>query len=400
MIWQRSQKVPIRSWVIWHARQPSYRRGNRMNSTWMHRGTAVLVVLVMSLIGGLVGAQMGPPMGAPSGRSRVEQAALAFSPFALVGQPEALAQSTQKVYRVGILGQPPSPSPLVQQFTDELRALGYVPGQNIVFEYRGSEDKNERFGQLVSDLIAQKVDVIFSSGTPATRAAKQVTSTVPIVFVIALDPVALGFVNSLEKPGGNLTGVTEESPELPGKRVALLKEVVPQVKKIGIVWDADAFPDAFEEKVGREMASKTEQAARAIGTEAEVIAVRGPADLENAFASLARARVDGLVVDPIRMFSSQAARVAELAAKHKIPTIYTSPRFAQVGGLISMGADLTDAFRRAAGYVDKILKGAAPSDLPVGQTEKFALVINTKAARDMGLTIPQSVLARADRVIE
>jgi putative ABC transport system substrate-binding protein len=326
----------------------------------------------------------------------VEQAVLAFSPFALVGQPEALAESTQKVYRVGILGIPSSPDLFVQQFTDELRALGYVPSQNIVFEYRSSEGKDERFGQLVSDLIAQKVDVIFSPGTPPTRAAKQVTSTVPIVFVIAADPVALGLVNSLEKPGGNLTGVTEESPELLGKRVALLKEVVPQVKKIGIVWDADAFG----EKVGREMASNTEQVARALGTEAEVIAVRGPADLENAFASLARARVDGLVVERSRMFRSQAARMAELAAKHKIPTIYPSPQFAQTGGLMSMGPDLTEAFHRAAGYVDKILKGAAPSDLPVGHTEKFALVINTKAARDMGLTIPQSLLTRADRVIE
>jgi putative ABC transport system substrate-binding protein len=206
-----------------------------MHRTWIHRGTAVSVVLVMSLIGGLVGAQRGPLMVAPSGLSRVQETALAVSLFSLARQPEALAQSAQKVYRVGILGRASSPSPFAQQFTDELRALGYVPGQNIVFEYRGSEGKNERFGQLVSDLIEQKVDVIFSQTTPGTRAAKQVTSSVPIVFTTSADPVAVGFVNSLEKPGGNLTGVTEESPELPGKRVALLKEVVPQAKKLGIV---------------------------------------------------------------------------------------------------------------------------------------------------------------------
>jgi len=367
-----------------------------MDRAWIHRGTAVLVVLVMSLIGGLVGAQRGPLMVAPSRLSRVQETVLAFSLFSLVGQPEALAQSAQKVYRVGILGQASSPSPLAQQFIDELRALGYVPGQNIVFEYRGSEGKNERFGQLVSDLIAQKVDVIFSHTTPGTRAAKQVTSSVPIVFTTGADPVALGFVNSLEKPGGNLTGVAQESLELPGKRVALLKEVVPQAKKLGIVWD-EGF---VGEKLGREMAAKTEQAARAIGAEAEVIAVRGPADLENAFASLARARVDGLVVEPGALFGSQASRIAELAAKHKIPTIYPGPTFVQAGGLMAMGPDPAEAFRRAAGYVDKILKGAAPSDLPVGHTEKDLLVINTKAARDLGLTIPQSLLTRADRVIE
>jgi putative ABC transport system substrate-binding protein len=363
-----------------------------MDRAWIHRGTAVLVVLVMSLIGGLVGAQRGPRMVAPSGLSRVQETVLAFSLFSLVRQPEALAQSAQKVYRVGILGQASSPSPLAQQFIDELRALGYVPGQNIVFEYRGSEGKNERFGQLVSDLIEQKVEVIFSHTTPGTRAAKQVTSSVPIVFTTAADPVALGLVNSIEKPGGNLTGVAQESPELPGKRVALLKEVVPQAKKLGIVWD-EAF---VGEKLGREMAAQVEQAARAIGTEAEVIAVRGPADLENAFASLARARVDGLVA----MFGFQASRIAELAAKHKIPTIYQGPTFVQAGGLMAMGPDPAEAFRRAAGYVDKILKGAAPSDLPVGHTEKDLLVINTKAARDLGLTIPQSLLTRADRVIE
>jgi putative ABC transport system substrate-binding protein len=367
-----------------------------MHRAWIHRGTAVLVVLVMSLIGGLVGAQRGPLMVAPSGLSRVQETVLAFSLFSLVGQPEALAQSAQKVYRVGILGQTSSPSRLAQQFTDELRALGYVPGQNSVFEYRGSEGKNERFGQLVSDLIEQKVDVIFSQTTPGTRAAKQVTSSVPIVFTTGADPVALGLVNSLEKPGGNLTGVAQESPELPGKRVALLKEVAPQAKKLGILW-VEAF---VGEKLGREMAAKTEQAARAIGTEAEVIAVRGPADLENAFASLARARVDGLVVEPGAMSLFQASRIAELAAKHKIPTIYQGPTFTQAGGLMAMGPDPTEAFRRAAGYVDKILKGAAPSDLPVGHTEKDLLVIHTKAARDLGLTIPQSLLTRADRVIE
>lgn len=329
---------------------------------------------------------------------RAQPAILAFSLFLLFGQLGALAQSGQKVYRVGILvtGSASSPSPLIKQFTDELRALGYLPGQNIVFEYRGSEGKNERFPQLVSDLVQQKVDVIFSAPAPATRAAKQVTSSVPIVFTIAADPVALGLVSSIEKPGGNLTGITEESPELPGKRMALLKEILPQAEKIGIVWD----PNAFGEKVGLEMVSETERAARALGIEVESIAVRDPADLENVFTTLTRAHVAGLLVEPSPMFSGQAKRIADLAAKTRIPTIYPWPQFAQAGGLMSMGADLADNFRRAAGYVDKILKGAAPRDLPVGRTEKFVLVINTKAGSDLGLTIPQSLLTRANRVIE
>lgn len=327
---------------------------------------------------------------------RAQQAIFAFSLFSLFDLTGALAQSSQKVYRVGILGSVSSPSPLMRQFTDELRTLGYVPGQNITFEYRGSDGKNERFPQLVSDLVQQKVDVIFSIPAPATLAAKQVTSSVPVVFTIGADPVALGLVSSMEKPGGNLTGITEESPELPGKRAALLKEVVPQAKKVGIVWD----PNAYGEKVGMEMVSEAEQAARGLGLEVENVAVRGPADLENAFTTLTHAHVDGLLVEPSPMFFFQAKRMADLAAKSRIPAIYPWPQSAQAGGLMSLGADLADNFRRAASYVDKILKGAAPGDLPVGRADKFVLVINTKAAIDLGLTIPQTLLARADRVIE
>ncbi len=315
----------------------------------------------------------------------------------LLGQPTAWSE--ERIYKVGILvtTSAASPPPLYRQFTDALRALGYIPDRNVTFEYRGSEGKNDRFPLLVTDLVQQQhVDVIFSGAAPAIRAAKQITSAVPVVFLIATDPVALGLVKSLEKPDGNMTGLTEEAPDLSAKRTALLKEIIPQTKKIGILWDANAFG----EQIGLEMARKTEQAVRAAGVQAEIVAVRGSEDLQRAFSSLKQAQVDGLLVEPSPMFFGQAKLMVELAAVTKIATIYPWPQFTQAGGLASLGADLDEYMRRAAGYVDKILRGANPGDLPVGYSDKFLLVVNVKAAKDLGISITPQVQARADRVIE
>jgi ABC-type uncharacterized transport system substrate-binding protein len=314
----------------------------------------------------------------------------------LLGQPAAWAE--ERIYKVGILltVSAASPPPLYRQFTDALRALGYIPDRNVRFEYRGSEGKNDRFPQLVTDLVQQHVDVILAGPAPAARAAQQITSTVPVVFSISADPVALGLVKSLEKPGGNMTGLTEEAPDFWAKRIGLLKEIIPQTKKIGILWDANAFG----EQVGLEMARKTEQAVQAAGAQAEIVAARGSEDLERAFSSLKQAQVHGLLVEPSPMFFLQAKHMVELAAATKIPTIYPWPQFTQAGGLASLGPDLAENFRRAAGYVDKILKGANPGDLPVGHSEKRLLMVNAKAAKDLGISIPPQVLARADSVIE
>jgi putative ABC transport system substrate-binding protein len=323
-------------------------------------------------------------------------ALLAPAFLVLLGQPTAWSE--ERIYKVGILvnTSAASPPPLYRQFTDALGALGYIPGQNVTFEYRGSEGKNDRFPLLVTDLVQQQVDVIFSGAAPAIRAAKQITSTVPVVFLVAADPVALGLVKSLERPDGNMTGLTEEAPDLSAKRTALLKEIIPQTKKIGILWDANAFG----EQIGLEMARKTEQAVRAAGVQAEIVAVRGSEDLQRAFSSLKEAQVDGLLIEPSPMFFGQAKLMVELAAATKIATIYPWPQFTQAGGLASLGADLDEYMRRAAGYVDKILRGANPGDLPVGKSDNFLLVVNVKAATGLGISIPPQVQARADRVIE
>ena len=333
----------------------------------------------------------------PSALVRVPQVILVLV-LALVGPLDALAQSEQKVHRIGLLCYLACPNAMTKLLTDELLALGYVAGKNAVFEYRHADGKPERYPQAVRELIEQRVDVIFSPATPGTRAAQQLTSVVPIVFTTGADPVAMGLVETMERPGGNLTGVTEEGPDAVNKRVALLKEIVPKAKKFGLLWDSASYGD----KVSREMVSKTERAVRAAGMEAVVIEARGPADLEEAFAAFVRAGVDGLLLEPANLIVSSARQIAELAAKNRIPTLWTATvqPIVQAGALVMTGADLNDVFRRAAPYVDKILKGAKPGDLPVGHTEKFLVIVNKKTANDLGLALPPSLLARADRIIE
>ena len=283
---------------------------------------------------------------------------------------------------------------MFKRFTDAIRAT--VPDLNVTFELRSAEGKNDRYPQIVSDLVQQKVDVILAFPGPAAVAAQQVTTTVPVVFMIAANPVTLGLVKSLEKPGGNITGLYEELPDFQSKRMALLKEMVPQAKTIGILWDAHAW----EERVGSEMARRTEKAVLAAGARAVIVAVRGPDDLERAFSLLKQAQVDGLLVEQGPVFIFQAKKLAELAAEAKLPAIYPWSSFTQAGGLASVGPDLAGNLQHTAGYIGKILKGANPADLPVEGSEKTVLTVNSKAAKDLGIAVPPQVRARADSVVE
>ena len=305
------------------------------------------------------------------------------------------SENTRKVGIVTITSvDPASPPPVAKRVMDTIRAS--VPGQNVTFEFVSAAGKNDRYPQIVTDLVQQHVDVIFALPGPAAVAAQQVTATVPIVFMIAANPVTLGLVKSLEKPGGNITGLYEELPDFQSKRMALLKEMVPQAKTIGILWDAHAWG----ERVGSEMARRTEKAVLTAGARAEIVAVRGPDDLERAFSLLKQAQVDGLLVEQSPVFIFQARKLAELAAEAKLPAIYPLSNYTQAGGLASLGPDLADNLQHTASYIGKILNGANPADLAVEGSEKTFLTVNSKAARDLGIAIPPQVQARADSIIE
>jgi putative ABC transport system substrate-binding protein len=286
---------------------------------------------------------------------------IAFASFAMA--PAARAEGN--MHKVGIVSFfSLDRSPNLKRAMDTIRTS--VPGQNVTFEFRIAEGKSDRYPQMVTDLVQQHVDVIFALPGPSAIAAQQVTSTVPVVFMIAANPVTLGLVKSLEKPGGNLTGVYEELPDFQSKRMALLTEMVPQAKTIGILWDAHSWG----ERVGSEMARRAEKAVLAAGARAEIVAVREPDDLERAFSLLKQAQVDGLLIEQGPLFIFQAKKLAELATEAKIPAIYPSPNYTQAGGLASFGPDFADNFRRVVGYIEKILKGANPADLPVESSEK------------------------------
>jgi putative ABC transport system substrate-binding protein len=314
---------------------------------------------------------------------------LVFTLLVLV-QPAAWAQeNTRKVGIVTILSvDPASPSPLLKRAMDMIRAT--VPDLNVTFELRSADGRNDRYPQLVTDLVQQRVDVILAVPGPAAVAARQVTTTVPVVFMIAANPVTLGLVKSLEKPGGNITGLYEELPDFQSKRIALLREMVPQAKTIGILWDANAWG----ERVGSEMARRAEKAVLAAGARSEIVAVRGPDDLERAFSLLKQAQVDGLVVEQGPTFIFHAKKLAELAAEAKIPAIYPLSIYTQAGGLASLGPDLAGNLQHTAGYIGRILRGANPADLPVEGSEKTVLTLNSKAAKDLGIAVPPEVRAR------
>jgi putative ABC transport system substrate-binding protein len=285
---------------------------------------------------------------------------------------------------------------MVEAFLQGLRDLGYVEGRNVVIEYRSAEGKLERYPALVAELVALKVDVIFVPGTPAALAAKQATRTLPIVFAAAADPVADGLVTSLAQPGGNVTGLSSFSPELVGKRLELLKQAVPGVSRVAVLWQ----PGGQGERTDKDLLKRADVAARALGVQLQVVEVRGPADFDRAFSDITRARAGALTVLGTPMFFTERRRLVDLAAKNRLPAVYGTRDYVDVGGLMAYGPNTADLVRRAATYVDKILKGAKPADLPVEQPTKFELLINLKAAKALGLTIPQSLLQRADEVIQ
>jgi putative ABC transport system substrate-binding protein len=274
-----------------------------------------------------------------------------------------------------------------------LRELGYIEGQNIAIEFRYAEEKPERLPALAAELVRLKVDVIVTGGPTATRTAKEATNTVPVVMSQDNDPVGNGFVVSLARPGGNITGLATLSPELSGKRLELLKEIVPKLNRVAVLGTSTNPGNAQGLK-------ETELAAKAFRVQLQYLDVRDHKDIEIAFREASRERADAVLVLGGPVVLPQRTKVAELAVKNRLPAIYNRPEFVEAGGLVSYSASYTDMSRRAATYVDKILKGAKPADLPVEQPTKFEFVINLKAAKQIGLTIPPNVLVRADKVIK
>jgi putative ABC transport system substrate-binding protein len=309
----------------------------------------------------------------------------------------AEAQQAAKVPRIGYLVTNLAANPhWLEAFRQGLRDLGYVEGRNVVVEYRDAEGKLERIPALAAELVALKVDVILAGSALHALAAKQATSTIPIVFTVAADPVGSGLVASLARPGGNVTGLSNLAPELVGKGLELLTQAVPGVSRVAVLWQ----PGALGERTEKDMLTRAEVAARALGVQLQFVEARGPADFDRAFSDMTRARAGALTVFGGAMFFSERRRLVDLAAKNRLPAVYSARELVDAGGLMAYGPNFADLVRRAATYVGKILKGAKPGDLPVEQPTKFELVINLKTAKALGLTIPQSVLGRADEVIQ
>ncbi len=306
----------------------------------------------------------------------------------------AEAQQAVKIARVGWLARAEVNSPTRDAFLQGLRDLGYIEGRNFVIEYRDAEGKLDRLPALAAELVATKVDVIVAPSTVAALAAKQATGTVPIVSVSV--PVPSTLAASLARPGGNVTGLAFFSPELVGKCLEQLTQAVPGRSQIAVLWQ----PGGHGERTERDMLNRIEVAAQALGVRLQFVEARVPEDFGRAFSDMTRARADALTVLPSNMFFSEHRRLVDLAARHRLPAVYPWREFVDAGGLVSYGLNVADLHRRAAVYVDKILKGANPANLPVEQPTKFELLINLKTAKALGLTIPQSVLARADQVIE
>jgi ABC-type uncharacterized transport system substrate-binding protein len=309
---------------------------------------------------------------------------------ALLATPlAAVAQPAEKVPRIGLLDY----SPVWEPFRQALRDLGYVEGQNIAIEYRPTEGRQELLREHAAELVRLKVDVIVAAGTPPTQAAMQATTTIPIVMVSTGDPLRTGLVASLARPGGNVTGNTILGAELSGKRLQLLKEMLPNVSRVAFLWNpANASLISHFNEI--------QAAARALGLTLQSVEVRDPKEFESAFLKMMRDRPDALIMTADTMHRLHLERIVDFAANRRLPAMYQLKAYVEAGGLMSYGASLSDLFRRAAVYVDKILKGAKPADLPVEQPTKFELTINLKTAKALGLTIPHSVLLRADQVIE
>src|ERR687891_215014 len=307
----------------------------------------------------------------------------------------AEAQQVGKVPRIGFLSAVPlsNMSARVEALRQGLRELGYVEGQNIVIEYRFAEGKPDQVSHNAAELVRLKVDAIVTGGATDTRAAKKATSTIPIVMAFDSDPVGSGFVASLARPGGNITGLSSLTPEITGKQLELLKDVVPRLSRVAVFWTS------IEPGNAEALKRETEGAARALRLRLQYLEVQSSHDLEIAFKAAVRERSQALVVLRNPVLGPQRTKIVALVAKHRLRVIFPQKDYVESGGLMFYGASDTDLFRRAAIYVDKLLKGAKAADLPVEQPTKFELAINLKTAKQIGLTIPPSVLARADRVI-
>jgi len=307
------------------------------------------------------------------------------------------AQPREKVPRVGYLTAGSRSDQGRQRrfeaFRQGLRELGYVEGQNIAIESRWAEGKDDQYPVLAADLVRLKVDVIVAVGGAATKAAQQATTTIPIVMSLVNDPLGSGLVPSLARPGGNVTGISLMSPELVGKQLGVLKEMVPKVSRVALLRNP-ANPAS-----GPQL-REAEAAARTLGVRLQTLEARNPQEIDSAFAAMTRERAGALVVLTDSIFTNQRRQIAELAAERRLPAVYGNTEHAEAGGLVAYGANFLDLERRAATYVDKILKGAKPADLPVEQSTKFELVINLKTAKTLGLSIPASLLSRADEVIQ
>jgi putative ABC transport system substrate-binding protein len=306
----------------------------------------------------------------------------------------AEAQQPKKVPRIGIL--PPGPISermhLWEAFRQGLRELGYVEGKNITLVFPSAEVKPERLPDLAAELVSLKVDVIVAAGTVAVQAAREATKTIPVVTPIITDPVEAGFVASLARPGANITGLTLISVQLSGKRLELLREVVARISRVAVLSNPAALNSQLQMR-------ETEVAARALGVQLQPLDVRNPDDFDRVFRASTKERADALIALDDPLLFTHRTRIVKLAAKSRLPAIYGFREFVEAGGLMSYAANLSDMYRRAATYVDKILKGAKPADLPVEQPTKFEFIINLKTAKEIGLTIPPNVLARADKVI-
>ena len=315
--------------------------------------------------------------------------------FLLTTAAPAQAQPITKIFRLGYLAGSSLTvnAARIEAFLQGLRELGYLQGKNIALEYRAAEGKSERYPALASELVSLKVDVIVTAGAASTRAAREATSTIPIVMVQDSDPVGSGFVASLARPGGNITGLSTLAPEISGKRLELLKEIVPKLSRVATLGTSNYPGNAQSLK-------ETEIAAAAFGVRVQYLDTLGPQDIERAFRAANRENADAVLLLQSFVLNSHRKQIVNLAIKGRHPAIYYSPEWVNDGGLMSYGVSFTDLNHRAASYVDKILKGAKPADLPVEQPTKFEFVINLKTAKQIGLTIPPNVLARADRVIQ
>jgi len=324
-------------------------------------------------------------------RSSVLAQGFALAAFLMAAPLGAEAQEAGRVFRIGSLSPAGSPA-LEEVFLDAMRGLGYVEGRNLIVERRYADNHLERLPALAAELASLKVDVILATGTVAPLAARKSTTTIPIVIWSTGDPVGSGIASSLARPGGNATGLTIDSPELASKRLQLLKEMVPGLARVAVIWNA-ANPYAAV------VLKETQQAARLLGIAVESIEVRSPLDFDGAFGALVKARPNGLVVVEDPLTFSERGRIVNFAATNRLPAMYGMKEFVSAGGLIAYGPDYPDLLRRAAAFVDKILKGAKPGDLPIEQPTKFGLVINLNTATALNLTVPQSLLLRTDEVI-